>query len=64
MGMEDRESGVTFSWGCAEELVAIICTQGMVRWASEYTANISIFGCGSAALCSLAFLRNSLIHPS
>ena len=32
-------SGVTFSWGCAEELVTHICTEGMVCWASAYSVS-------------------------
>jgi D-amino-acid oxidase len=32
-------SGVTFSWGCAEELVTNICTEGMVSWASDQLAS-------------------------
>jgi D-amino-acid oxidase len=32
-------SGITFSWGCAEELVTNICTEGMVCWASDHLAN-------------------------
>ena len=32
-------SGVTFSWGCAEELATSICTEGMVRWESTNFGN-------------------------
>jgi D-amino-acid oxidase len=32
-------SGVTFSWGCAEELATSICTEGMVCWASAHFDN-------------------------
>lgn len=32
-------SGVTFSWGCAEELTTSICTEGAVCWSSASFAN-------------------------